>query len=288
MSLTKKPKKPEPVGSSFLPKDYLEKKVERRTGLITLTLFCVVMFLVVAAFFVTNRKWSDVKSQQEAMNREYSLEAKKIEQLKVLEAQKAEWLEKGDITMALIEKVPRSILMAELINRMPEELTLTELKLVGKRIKDAPPPKPSGKITPRSIAGKSGVAAPKGAKGAPKGEEAPPDKPKPPKMEFTMALVGLSQTDEQVADYQAALQQCPLLTHVDLMYTGEVIIDEVGLRKFRIEAQIRPDADARQIEPLHVPRLASRPGSVIPAELQPGSTVKRSDPGVVTVTEKKE
>jgi Tfp pilus assembly protein PilN len=300
-------KKTDGFGSSFLPKDYLEKKVERRTGLITLSLFCIVMFGVVAAFFVTNRQWSEVKTRQQEINSQYTLEAKKIEQLKMLEAQKQEMMEKADITTALIEKVPRSILMAELINRMPDELTLTELKLVSKRIKEAPAPKASGKATPRSIAGKlpAAPAKPAGKAGEP---ELPPEKPKPPKMEFTLSLVGLSQTDALVADYQASLQQCPLLSQVDLMYSGEVIVDEVSLRKFRIEAQLKPAADARQIEPLHVPRLAARPGSAVPTDLQaPGDKAlgsrgigskgseparkpgtKHQAPPVATVPEKKE
>ena len=52
--------------------------------------------------------------------------------------------------------------------------------------------------------------------------------------------------------------------------TGDVVIDDVGLRKFKIEAVIRSSADAREIEPLHVPRLAS---SIAGAAFQ-----KKSDP----------
>jgi hypothetical protein len=211
--------------------------------------------------------------RQQEINKQYTLEAKKIEQLKVLEAQKAEMLEKADITTALIEKVPRSILLAELINRMPQQLTLTELKLVGKRIKETPPATAPGKTPPRSLAG---TPAPTGKPGAaPMAKVAdgkatiPVEKPKPPKFDFTVALVGLSQADADVADYQASLQQCPLLEKVDLMYSGEVIINDISLRKFRIEVTIKPTADARQILPLHVPRLASHLSS--PAQGRPSA-----------------
>ena len=42
--------------SSFLPEDYLAQKTERRTNLICLTLFAIVMLGVFAAFWITNRQ----------------------------------------------------------------------------------------------------------------------------------------------------------------------------------------------------------------------------------------
>ena len=53
--------------------------------------------------------------------------------------------------------------------------------------------------------------------------------------------------------------QCPLLEKVEMIYSGETVVDEVSMRKFKIEAQIRTTADARTIDPLHVPRLNPRP-----------------------------
>src|SRR5215813_10519693 len=108
------------AGPSFLPEDYLLRKKERRSNMISLSLFCIVMFGVIAAFFVTSRQWNDVKTRQAKINTEYTAESKKIDQLNVLEAQKREMMEKAEITAALIERVPRSILLAEIINRMPE------------------------------------------------------------------------------------------------------------------------------------------------------------------------
>jgi hypothetical protein len=228
------------------------------------------MMGVVAAFFVTNREWSAVRSLQEQINVQYAAEAKKIEQLKVLEAQKSEMMEKAEITTALLEKVPRSILMAEIINRMPPALALTELDLVSKKIVDQTKKEDKKKPAPRSLTGK----AP--AKGGPvkgaKVEEAAPERPKPPRFEYVLSLIGLAKTDEEIADYTASLQQCGLLERVEFKFSGDVIIDEVGLRKFRIEANIRTGADARMIEPLHVARLNSPLGSPLD---NAGSTAMR-------------
>ena len=72
-------------------------------------------------------------------------------------------------------------------------------------------------------------------------------------------MVGLSSTDDDIADYYQALVACPLLDHVDMIYSSDIVVEEVTMRKFRIEASIKMVADARTIEPLHVPRLSSRP-----------------------------
>jgi hypothetical protein len=244
------------AGNSFLPEDYLQKKAERRAIAISLMLFLVVAFGIVGAFFVTYHRWMKVKDDQEAVNRAFATEAKKIEQLKVLESQRDELKEKADVTLALVERVPRSILMAELINRMPKQLTLTEFSLKSKRVMDA------GKVEKKTstIAGPQTLAQIKSNQTGP-GAAAHPDAPKaiPPRFDFRLEIVGLSATDEDVADYYQALVACPLLDRVDMIYSSDIVIDEVSMRKFRIEASIKNLADARNIEPLHVPRLNNRP-----------------------------
>lgn len=244
---------------SFLPEDYLQKKQERRSIVIALLLFLVVGFSMVAAFFVTYRQWSGVKQAQEEVNRDYAEQTKKIEQLKVLEAQRDELKEKAEITTALIERVPRSILMAELINRMPKQLTLTEATVKSKRVAAAPTPAPGAKAG--TLSGGVGDRASKAPAPAKPGQ-APASKPKPspPRFDFTIELTGLSATDEDIADYIQALVQCPLLEKVEMIGTEDTTVEEVAMRKFRVEAKIRPTADARTIEPLHVPRMNPRPG----------------------------
>jgi len=231
-------------GQGFLPEDYLREKHERRTNIIGLVLFGVVMFGVAAAFFVTNREWESVKAEQERVNREYAAETRKISQLHVLEDQKAEMLEKAEITTALLERVPRSVLLAELINRMPDELTLTELGLEGTRSR-APRETSSARSGSRSfVRGSEGDGS--------KGDE--PEIVPPPSYTFELELVGLAGSDQQVADYERSLQECPLLENVEMISTKEHTVEDVALRQFKIEAWIRRDADARHIEPLRIPR----------------------------------
>ncbi len=245
-------------GGSFLPEEYLHRKAEVRSIVISFGLFCIVITGIVGAFFVTNREWGTVKVRQEQINREYAVETAKIEQLKALEKQKVEMIDKAEVTTALIEKVPRSILLAELINRMPKELTLNSLELKSTRL-DAKPVK----IDKRASATSSNRA--KASKGGSKSKVPPKEveleKPKvrPPSYEFKLEIIGLAATDDEIANYQTTLRNCPLLRNVELVFTSAVKVDDVQVRKFRIEASIRTDIDARNIEPLQVPRLPARP-----------------------------
>ena len=264
--------RPDQQGASFLPQDYVARKAEMRANLICLALFGVVMFGVIAAFFVTNRQWLHVRRSQQAITTQFSQENIKIEQLKQLEKQKNEMMEKAEITTALVERVPRSILMAELITRMPDDITLLELTLVSKRIKDAPPPKEATKAsTGPQIKTLSSAAKP----GTGKGIEPPkPEKVAPPRFEYTLKLVGVARVNNNIADYIQSLKNCSLLEQTDLKYIKEVTIEKMDLRKFEIEATIRKEADARGMEPLKDLNARGAPGSspTRPSILMPGAT----------------
>ncbi len=246
---------------SFLPEDYLRGKKEANANVINLILFGVVLFGVIAAFFVTNQQWTAVRAQQAEINKAYTAETAKIEQLKMLEGQKSEMMDKAEITAALIEKVPRSILMAEMINRMPERVTLADLQLKSTRVKEMVVKK-SPANQPKSLATKGAAEADKTPRKEPL--------PKPPKIEFAITLTGFSATDTDVADYHAALKECPLLDRVELVSSQETKVEDVAMRKFRIEAQIRLSADASSMEPLQVPRLRSA-SSIVGGQMPKGA-----------------
>lgn len=253
---------PRSAPSSFLPEDYVQRRAEARANLLTLSLFAVVLLGVVAAFLVTNRAWNSIRLEQEAINVEYTQEAAKIDQLKELERQREQMMEKAEITAALIERVPRSVLLAELINRMPAAVTILELELKSTRIEGGPP---AGAASP---AGQPPKVAPKvrslmdGGASKPEGET----RVKPPRFESNLRLVGVAPANEQIADYLAALKASPLLSRVELVYINETTIDKQAFRKFEVMASLRPDADARQALKAESPehRQASEPTSAEP------------------------
>lgn len=237
------------AGGSFLPSDYVKERGEARANILCLSLFGAVMFTVVAAFFVTNRQWLTVRSEQRTINVEYTAEAQKIEQLKLLEGQKAQMLEKAEITTALLERVPRSVLLAELIMRMPRQVTLLDLALEGKRISE---PVQSASAQPGTLTkGRGGTTTPEPPK--------PEARVTVPKIQHTLRIQGVAKQNQDIADYYASLKQCLLLADVELTYIKARKINDAELREFEFTATIRPDADARSIEPVEKPIQGSQP-----------------------------
>ncbi len=280
--------------ASFLPQEYVARKNELRANLFCLGLFGVVMFGVISAFFVTNRQWLTVRDQQKAITVLHTKEAAKIEQYKRLEEQKSDMMQKAEITTALVEKVPRSKLISEIVTRMPKDITLLEVNLVSKRLKEAPPAPsmgvglPGGKGGPgqiRTLGGKppGGIAAAKGP-AAPKPEEKK-ERIAAPKFEFTVKLVGVARVNTDVADYLQSLKACSVLDNVDLKYIKETTIEKLDLRKFEIEATIRKDADARGLE--HVDLRTATAGGVVGADPK-RSGGSGSAATTVNVTEKED
>lgn len=231
--------------SSFLPEDYLAQKAERRTNLISLSLFVVVMVAVLGAFLVTNRQWKQIKKQQSQINLAYQQAGEQIQAVNELEQQKDEMLRKAEIVSALVERVPRSILMAELINRMPNRLGLIKFDLKSEKIRQVRSAKPLPQ-TGRHAGPSRGQTLREASEQVRKIEA--------PRYTVTVTMVGVAPTDLEVSRYLAELNNYPLLDNVSLDYSSEKEFEGEIMREFKIVMTLSSDADVRQVKPLIMPR----------------------------------
>lgn len=222
---------------SFLPEDYVARRAEVRANFLALVLFGIVVFSIVAAFFVSNRQWTTVKDQRAIFAAEYAEAQEAIELLDKLDAQKKEMIAKADVATALIERIPRSVLLSQLVQRMPKQITLMDLKLESK------------KIVPPKVPAQAPNQAKRGTltRG---GKPAAADKPRvvATKYTYTVLITGVTQKNEYITDYLASLNQCNLFDRVDLQHIKERTIDDVDLREFRIKIKISQTADARAVQ----------------------------------------
>lgn len=234
------------ANASFLPDDYLAEKQERRTNLICLTLFAVVMLGVFGAFLVTNRQWTQVAKARDVVNHEYQDAAVRIEKLKELEQQKEQMLNKAELAAALVERVPRSILLADMINRMPPQLSLLEFELKSERIK---------KIAKPVDDGKGGRMGGKAARAKTKEEVAVEQKKaEPPQFQVAITMIGVAPTDLEVSRFMAELNAYALLHDVTLLYSEQKDVQDQTMRKFGIKMALGGNADVRNVDPLIKPR----------------------------------
>jgi len=236
------------ANASFLPEDYLAQKAERRTNLISLTLFGVVMTAVVGAFFVTNKQARALKQLQENVNTQCLDAGTQIEELKQLQEQEKEMINRAELASALVERVPRSILLAELINRMPERLSLLEFDMKSEKVKApvaAPEKDAKGRmVTQAQERGKTKQDAEKKV-----------EKVEPPRYKVNIAMTGVAPTDLEVSKYMTELNAYSLLRDVTLVYSEQKDIDGRAMRQFKINLSLDTSADVRRINPLSVPRI---------------------------------
>lgn len=227
--------------ASLLPEDYLAQKAERRTNLICLALFAIVMAAVFGAFLITNKQWTRVKADQEMINAKYQQAGLQIQTLNELEQQKKDVLHKAELAAALVERVPRSILIAELINRMPDQLGLLKFELKSEKIRTVRPSEKSKDKTARLG----------DAKRARTKEDASEviRRVDAPTYRVTLNMVGVAPTDRQVAQFIAELNGYELLENVSLIYSEETKLEGREMREFRLKMELDPYADVRQIEP---------------------------------------
>ncbi|MGH7214943.1 MAG: PilN domain-containing protein [Tepidisphaeraceae bacterium] len=220
---------------SFLPDDYLERKRQRRTNVICCFLFMVVMAAIGSAFTLTERTVKKVEAEHAAVEADYTEAAKRIEQVKSMQDKQRKMANQAELTSSLLEKVPRSYLMAEITNAMPGGVSLLDFTLDAR--KRAAPSAASSSNKTALEKKKSRDAAAKQAASAP---------PAPTTYDVHMKMTGIAATDVQVAQFITKLNQSRLLKDVNLVISDEFEQDSEKLRRFQIELMLNPTA---QVDP---------------------------------------
>ena len=222
---------------SFLPEDYLDKKIARRTNVIFVSLFAVVLTAVVAADFVQRRQDAQQIARLAEYNAQFESMQRQLEQIEELKAKESQMKQKANVTATLKDNVLKSMVFAELINIMPATLRLTDLDLQTKAVKDAAP------------AARTSVQREKlrqQATGQPEVQIIP--------TVVDMKLVGLAPTDVEISEYIGALNAHPMFDAVSLAFVEESRDKDSTLRKFQIDLALDRGFDPADFAPTHADR----------------------------------
>lgn len=220
-----------PSELSFLPDDYLERKQQRRTNTIFAVLFMTEMLAIGGAFSYTERSMASVETMHTRLDADYSEAAKRIAQVQQMQEKQRQMSQQAELSAALLEKVPRSFVLAELTNALPSGVSLTDFVLES-RIRNAP-----GPVGPQTAFERRQAA-----------ENKKVELPQAKVYDVGMKISGMADNDVQVAQFITKLNRSKLLKDVNLIYTdtstatkGEQ--DTKDMRKFQIELAIDPSAD---------------------------------------------
>ncbi|HEV7300190.1 MAG TPA: PilN domain-containing protein [Tepidisphaeraceae bacterium] len=226
---------------SFLPEDYLERKARRRANVVCAALFVVVVGAIGSAFTLSDARLREIEVRRDKVDAEYTQAAKRIKEVQSMKDKQQRMARQAELTDSLLERVPRSYLLAEITNAMPSGISLLDLALDSKA-KAAPV------VVKTQFEEKRAKA--KAAKVA-KGEAAAPPPPAPKQYDVFLRVTGIADNDVQVAQFISRLNGSDLLKDVNLVIsdefqkvrnsTGEKTGDK--MRRFQIEMSLRPDAE---------------------------------------------
>ncbi|MEM6258530.1 MAG: PilN domain-containing protein [Planctomycetota bacterium] len=208
--------------NSFLPEDYLDRKIARRTNLICVGLFLVMIAAIGAAFYVQNRQDQGTRAELVEVNNSFTQRAEQLRQIKELQERQQQMIEKAKVVRQLVERVPRSIILAEMVNKMPPSLSLLEFDLETK----ATP-------APRNLTALDRAKA-KQQKDKDKEEGKVEIVPR----QVFIDIEGIAQLEQQITEFMGNLTHHPLFYNVGLEFIEQDTIEKTDLFRFRIRMEL--------------------------------------------------
>ena len=215
-----------PSELSFLPEDYLERKARRRANLLCGALSVVVMGTVGAAFAMSERSMRGLDARLAEVDQQYTEATVKILQVQKLHAAQKQIVQHAELAETLVEKVPRSNILAELTNGLPPGTSLLDFSLESVQRSTPPPAQGSGQ-------------------GAAQAAGADAKKAQAPAVDVKIRLTGIADNDVQVALFISKLNRSNLFKDVNLLISDSFQQEKQTLRRFQIEMVLNPEAEIR-------------------------------------------
>jgi len=217
------------VNINFVPDDYVQSNESRRTNLIYLVLFAVVMTALGGSFVSIKIRQRACITSEELINARMTEIKEAIKQFEELQTKKREMMKTALTTAELLEPVPRSILLASLTNNLPAGVSLLEVNLIQKQSKQ-------NSTAPRTSKYQAAQARTSQANGSQQQKSEPEN---PEKLLVThIDIGGMAPSDLEVASYIEQLSNSSLLDNVALVESKEYKMDDTTLRQFKLSAML--------------------------------------------------
>jgi Tfp pilus assembly protein PilN len=211
----------------FVPDEYIQRKESNRANFLCLFLFGLIMAGIGATFSIIKVRQNAVEQQLKAVEAKMKNAQAQIQQLEQLQKKKDQMMQTAAVTSSLMENVPRTILLAELTNTLPGNVSLLELKMKSEEPRQS-----------RTARGNQYAKA-KQAANKPAAAEVPKEK----LLITEIEIRGIAPSDIEVASYIAGLTNSMLLKDVALVESREHRSrkDDEEFREFKLKAMLRGD-----------------------------------------------
>ncbi|MBN1807026.1 MAG: PilN domain-containing protein [Sedimentisphaerales bacterium] len=214
------------VNINFVPDDYVQNNESRRTNLMYLVLFAVVMIALCGSFMTIKIRQHACGIKEKLVNAKMAKIQESIKQFEELQTKRGEMMRTALTTSELLEPVPRSILLASLTNNLPQGASLLKLNLVQKNSGQLPYKNPTTKYK---------------ATQEQKAEEENQTSPEK-LLDTNIDIEGMAPSDLQVADYIERLSNSNILDNVALVESKEdKAKDGTTYRHFKLTATLKKE-----------------------------------------------
>lgn len=204
----------------FVPNDYIQQRESNRANFLYLILFSALMGGIIVTFSIIKLRQKSVSSELRAADVKMARAHEQISQLEDLKVKSSTMIKTMAVTGELIERVPRSVVLACVTNNLPSGVSLLDFKLKQKEVK-------STASETRTSQYQTASAATSGTGSAAERLE-----------ETGIELEGIAPSDIEVAAYIAQLEGSILLDGVELVESKEYKLDDIGFRQFKLKALI--------------------------------------------------
>ena len=216
---------------NLLPQGYARGRVQHRASLVCIGLFVIVMLSVLGGVMASKHRISNTQAVLDRINTDYMEATKKFEEMQKLQQRKKELLNKTEVTGSLLERIPRSTVLAVITNARTNGICLKQFYLSTKKVMVAP-----SKKNAKSKSAKFVAKSKKKKKVA-----------KIVKQKVTLAIKGWARTDIEVGQFINNLNQCPLINSVHLVYSKQETIDDAVVRSFSMDIEVNSTVDAIEV-----------------------------------------
>ncbi len=210
---------------NFVPDDYVKSSESRRTNLMYLVLFAVVMAGLGGSFVTIKMRQHAIATKEEYLRTKAAEAQEAIEQFEALQTRRKVMLKTALTIAELLEPVPRSVLLATLTNNLPAGVSLLKLNVVQKE-----PKRTNRAVTTNKY---KEARAQRTAANAKESQEK--------LLETYMDIEGVAPSDRQVAAYIKQLSVSTLLDNVALVETKEHKIEDSTFRLFKLTATLKKE-----------------------------------------------
>jgi len=214
---------------NFVPDDYTKSNESRRINLIYIVLLSLLMATLGTSFITIKMRQHSFNAKEKIVNEKMARAEEALKQFEELQIKRKSMMRTALTTADLLEPVPRSVLLASLINNLPMSVSFLELNLIQKEPKTAAIAVPTNKYNAQAGSQQSAVDVAQAEVSLEKS------------LETLIDIEGIAPSDLQVATYIEHLSTSDLLDNVALVESKELKIEDTAYRQFKLTAMLKKD-----------------------------------------------